>query len=238
MEFNIFGIKINIKRELAVIMAVFLIVIIGLIGFIIARSDKGIIIETRAEYSDTGETSLPLNPENGAGEQNENNKQEEEIKVYVVGCVKQPGIVTLKKGQLIDDAIKAAGGATDEADMDNINLVYALRENVMLRIYSKEESHLRKGTGEAGSAVDIIRDGGEAVSIRNGDEKGPGAKININTASAGELDTLPGIGEATANDIIAYRKKHGPFKKIEDIMNVPGIKQSRFNNIKEYITVD
>jgi len=62
--------------------------------------------------------------------------------------------------------------------------------------------------------------------------------VNINTAGVDELDTLPGIGEAKARDIIAYREKHGRFGRIEDIMKVPGIKQNRFESIKDFITVD
>ena len=61
--------------------------------------------------------------------------------------------------------------------------------------------------------------------------------ININTASISELDQLPGIGETRAQDIIIYRDIHGPFEKIEDLMNVPGIGESTFNNIKDYITI-
>jgi len=95
----------------------------------------------------------------------------------------------------------------------------------------------------AGAGVVIIRDSGNVEILDNNSgqangSKAVGGKININTASAEELDTLPGIGRATAADIIEYREKHGKFKKIEDIMKVTGIKENKFNKIKDYITVD
>jgi competence protein ComEA len=178
----------------------------------------------------------------------------EAIKVYVVGCVKNPGIVTIEKGQMIYDAIVMAGGLTQEADSGNINMVYKLNENVMLCIKSKKEAEKEAKQGpdkgaepSAGNHVVIVRESGEsAVLIGDGDDgNGEGAKednktklININTATADELDTLPGVGEATARDIITFREKNGGFNKIEDIMRVPRIKQNRFDSIKDYITVD
>jgi competence protein ComEA len=141
-------------------------------------------------------------------------------------------------------------------------MVYILNENVMLHICSKKEAAKsnqtvsqvsasssgstptqKSSSNQAGSGIRIIKDAGSAVV--SGQNAGQGAspvngsgKININTASAAELDTLPGIGEATANDIISYREKNGPFKDIKDIMKIPRIKDSRFNAIKDLITVN
>ncbi len=195
---------------------------------------------------------------------------EDMINIYVVGCVKNPGIVQLKKGQLIDDAIKKAGGATSDADLNTINLVYKLNENLMLNILPKAgtgaatKATTGTGTGagtgattkattnvssktaattnasnasqEAGAGVLITRDSGGSV-VNETMEK-TNAKVNINTATAAELDTLPGIGEATAGDIIDYREKNGAYKQIQDIMKVTGIKESKFNKIKDHITVE
>ncbi|HEY8350847.1 MAG TPA: helix-hairpin-helix domain-containing protein [Clostridiales bacterium] len=165
------------------------------------------------------------------------NGKEDEIKVYVVGCVKNPGIVTLTRGQMVFDAVREAGGLTEDADADNINMVYSLNENVMLVIKSKKEN---KAVGEG--AVVRSDSGPGAEVIGGGDDAANGRDdmrlVNINTAGVDELDTLPGIGEAKARDIIAYREKHGRFGRIEDIMKVPGIKQNRFESIKDFITVD
>jgi len=190
---------------------------------------------------DEGNKVETSNIEKGSIENDNEDTKTEEIKVYVIGCVRNPGIVTLKKGQLIDDAVKAAGGLTDDADIYNINLVYSLNENMMLRIKSKNEVNEEVNEdekSEEGKGVVIITDEGAAVNTAGQSTNSKSGKININTASVSELDTLPGIGIATANDIVAYREANGNFKSIEDIMKVPRIKENRFNNIKDFITVD
>jgi competence protein ComEA len=190
-----------------------------------------------------GSGSLEIsNPVEGSGGGSAGNSGQpagntDQIKVYVVGCVKKPGIVTLTKGQMIYDAVREAGGLTEDADADNINMVLSLNENVMLVIKSKEEN---KAAGEgavvysdSGPGAELIGGGANTVSGRDGIKT-----VNINTAGIDELDTLPGIGEAKARDIIAYREKYGRFVTIEDIMKVPGIKKNRFESIRDYITVD
>lgn len=178
----------------------------------------------------------------------------EQIKVYVVGCVNKPGIVMLDKGQVIDDAVRLAGGLTEEADADNINMVYKLNENTMLYIKSKKELAgtvksvvvKSKETGILGKGAEILNDSGSSVEVRGsgagGDGDGSGTEgdraVNINTADTAELDKLPGVGEATAREIITYREKNGPFRKIEDIMKVPRIKQGRFDSIKDLICIN
>lgn len=186
----------------------------------------------------------------------------EQIKIYVVGCVKNPGIVTLGKGQMIDDAVRLAGGLTAEADAESINMVYELNENAMLYIKSGKEAEagakstvsvntVVKPASERtypGKGAELIRDSGGSAAVAGGGsgenggkeagDKGKTGRVNINTADAAELDTLPGIGEVTAGDIISFREENGPFTKTEDIMKVPRIKQNRFDSIKEFITVD
>ncbi len=163
--------------------------------------------------------------------------EEGKIKVYVVGCVRKPGIVTLLKGSMICDAVSEAGGLTEEADRDNINMVYSLNENVMLYIKSKKDESDGLGKGAV-----IVSDSGKGAEVIGKGDDPAGADrnvlVNINTAGVDELDTLPGIGEATARDIIAYRDKYGGFGVIEDIMKVPRIKDNRFESIRDYITVE
>jgi len=238
MTIKLFDMEIYIKKEYVAVIIIFLIAAAAAIGYLVMQSDKKIIIDAQQDAPDVQAEHTAAGAESQKEGNDNGDEAEEEIKVYVVGCVKNPGIVVLKKGQLIADAINAAGGAAENADMENINLVYKLKDNVMLYIKSKDEAQTDGKAGEAGKGVDIVRDSGGVVVNSGSSETKTGGKININTASVDELDTLPGIGEATAGDIIAYREKNGPFKKIEDIMNVPRIKQSRFNNIKDFITVD
>ena len=160
------------------------------------------------------------------------------IKIYVVGCVNKPGIITLEKGSMICDAVSKAGGLTDNADKENINMVFSLNENSMLYIKSKKDNNNGLGKG-----ADVICDSGPGTEvIGTGGDTAAGAEstalININTAGADVLDTLPGIGEATAMDIIAYRDRYGGFTTVEDIMKVPRIKDKRFESIRDFITVE
>ncbi len=257
MSWNIFNKEIKLKMGIFVALVGTLIVSTGVIGFLLSR-DKSEIIVSKPENTGTKSMSVSSLPE--ATQIAEQNEIVEEIKVYVVGEVNKPGVVTLKKGQIIDDAIKAAGGPTGKADMENINLAYELQDNVMLKIYPKLSSTPIKGevknqqinasvnlqtpatTHNQGFAgIEIKSDSGGAV-IKDNDEEdksdGKKGKININTATEEELDSLPGIGPSTAAKIISFREKSGNFKKIEDIMNVTGIGESKFGDIKEFISVN
>lgn len=264
MKVNVFGNQMELKTEAVVIAGAIIILLGCLVGYIFFRDNSDIIIEavennTTAATAGTTSTASLQNVQNESQTTGEAIAVKEQIKVYVVGCVKEPGIVTLEKGQLIDDAVRKAGGLTGEADAGSINMVYELNENAMLYIKSKKELEPKQSTGSGSTAVMnavgngglgkgavIIRDSGDSAEII-GNEAGNSVEnsnssktssININTAGAGELDTLPGVGEATARDIIAFREKNGPFRKIEDIMKVPRIKQNRFESIKEFISVD
>lgn len=141
------------------------------------------------------------------------------IWVYVVGEVNLPGVYSLDTGALISDAIEAAGGFTDQGDREAVNLVTVLRDNAMIKVPAKGEST------------------GDNWLISEGTSSQASGKININTASLEELCTLSGVGESTAGKILSYREANGPFETIEDIMKVPGIKESKFAAIKEEICV-
>lgn len=242
MMFDLFGIRFNIRKEAIIAGAAALLVLGGITGYLLVRDDSDIIVETRdgtaAQKNAGGETegtsAVPAVTAPVPA-------PEKEIKVYVTGCVNRPGIVSLTKGQLIDDAIRLAGGVTPEADVEGINLVYELRENLMLYVKAKGEKEAggaEGASGEAGKGVKVVRDSAGAVINESGGGGAQSGLININTAALADLDKLPGIGEATARDIIAYRESNGPFKTIQDIMKVPRIKESRFASIKDFITVD
>lgn len=246
MTISIFGIQINLKKEVIAVIATVLIFLAALGGYLIIKSDRDIIIDFQSSKNDPlAEKDITAGNETGNGEINtetSEEKKKEEIKIYVVGCVNKPGIVTIEKGQLIDDAVKLAGGFGKDADPENINLVYKLEENLMLYIKSKKElQENAQGAGEpseAGKGVRLVKDSGGAVVNEPQYANPSNARVNINTATASELDTLPGIGEATARDIISYRENNGLFKAIQDIMKVPRIKESRFASIKDFITIN
>lgn len=147
-------------------------------------------------------------------------KNDDRIGVYISGEVKNTGVYYLKKDSRITDLINICGGLTEEADVSKINPAQKLNDSDKIIIPKKEENNLNNIEKEdENKGVDNVQD-----------------KININTATKDELTSLNGIGEATANKIINYRNKN-KFKEIEDIMNVPGIGEAKFNNIKDYICV-
>ena len=144
--------------------------------------------------------------------------------VHVCGEVANPGIYELPAGSRIYEAVKAAGGFTENAAEESVNLASPIEDGVQIRIYSKEETE----TLAAGAAP---FDGFEA----SGEGKEP--VVDLNTATKEELMTLSGIGESRAEDIIRYREENGGFQNIEDIMKVSGIKDAAFQKIKDRITV-
>lgn len=244
MILNLFGRKIYVRKDIIAGLIAFMVVGLGVAGFMIGKGDRAVIIPASSDVQQAGSEDNAA--DNKQLPEKEEPQAEEQIKVYVTGCVNNPGIVTVKKGEIIDEAIKLAGGATEEADMGNINLVYKLRENVTLHVKSREESKNSSrepveqkwsSSGEAGPGINISADGSGAVLKPEQPGNAP-KKVNINSAPQSELETLPGVGKETAKDIISYREKSGGFKTINDIMKVSGIKESRFNKIKDSIVVD
>jgi competence protein ComEA len=140
------------------------------------------------------------------------------VRVYVSGAVNTPGVYTLSPHSLVDDALKAAGGASAEADLDRINLA--------LEVHDQQQIHVPR-QGDSSQAV--------AANVTAAQEPD---HVNINTATLAELDKLPKIGPSTAQHIIDYRTKNGPFKKIEDLKNVSGIGDVTFEALKDLITVE
>ncbi len=148
------------------------------------------------------------------------------VTVYVCGAVRHPGVYELAGGARIVDALDAAGGMNPAADHDHINQAMLLQDGVRVYIPTMEETAL---AGTAGTGVFSDSIGAEDPQA--------GGKVNINTADAAELMTLPGIGEAKAALIIEYREQNGRFGSIEDIMNISGIKEGMFNRIKDKISI-
>lgn len=157
------------------------------------------------------------------GEDTEENVVPAKIMVHITGQVKDQGVVLLDEGSRIVDAIEAAGGETDDADLAKLNLAYVLNDGEKIYVPSKSEQN---------QEIEYVTtaSGGDSMSSNS-------SIININTAGQTELMELPGIGESIANKIIAYREENGKFKTIEDIKNVPGIGDSKFANIKDMIKV-
>lgn len=142
------------------------------------------------------------------------------IVVHIIGEINKPGIVELEEGARVIDAIKKAGCTTEKADLAQINLAYILKDGQKIYIPNTEDNDKKIEYNTANIENNIKEE-----------------KININTADEDELQRLPGVGASTAAKIIKYREENGSFRKIEDIQNVKGIGEAKYNDLKEQIEV-
>ena len=155
------------------------------------------------------------------------------IVVHVVGAVVSPGVVVLADGARVADAIAAAGGAASDADTEQLNLARVLGDGEQVRV-----PHV----GEQLAAPDPApsppgASGGGAAAGASGGRAPAAGPININTASASELEALPGIGPALAARIVEYRDGHGPFASVDDLTDVPGIGPAKLEALRSQATV-
>ncbi len=174
------------------------------------------VIELEQESIRTG---MAADPDETADCEPQNN-----VTVYVCGAVNHPGVYELPEGTRIVDALHAAGGMDPFADHDHINQAMLLEDGARIYIPTSDET-------------EGISPGGDISGMDLSASEGTPARINLNTADAAQLMTLPGIGEAKAALIIQYREENGRFNAIEDIMKINGIKEGMFNRIRDMITV-
>ena len=159
----------------------------------------------------------------------EENNNQEKIVIHITGAICNEGIYELEENSIIADAVKMAGGLKEDADLKQINLAYVLEDGMKINIPSKNDN----SNENINNTENYITK--EKLNSSNNTNSAKTSKININSATQTELETLPGIGPSTALKIINYRKEKGKFNKIEDIKNVNGIGESKFNKIKEFI---
>ena len=211
----------NKKKIISVILVIALIVGFVIYMVINNQEDKTIDLNTiLVEQNNTIDNQI----------EKENLEEEEsiqEIVIHITGEVKKEGVVYLKEGSRVVDAIQEAGGETKEADLSQVNLAYVLQDGEKIYIPNKNE--------KVSKNIEYTMGGNSNVTDKK--EEREEEKVNINTSSEEELDQLPGIGPATARKIIDYRNEHGKFGKIEDIKNVKGIGDAKYNDIKDCITV-
>jgi competence protein ComEA len=148
----------------------------------------------------------------------------EPIVVYVLGAVERPGIYTIPRGSRLIDAVQAAGGFIEGAEIADLNVAVVVEDGERIEI---------PGSGELPTPVFTIGESGLVTTAT----PNPDALIDINTADAALLDTLPGVGPTTAQKIIEYREENGPFTRVDDLLKVPGIGPSTLEQIRSLVTV-
>jgi competence protein ComEA len=145
------------------------------------------------------------------------------VVVYVCGAVARPGVYSLDQGSRVADALAAAGGASAKAEVSSINLAAKLSDGQQVVVP-------KKGAAAPAAAPAAGASGAAAGT-------GPTAIVNLNTATAAELDALQGVGPSTAQKIIDYRTANGGFKSVDELKNVAGIGDAKFAALKPYVTV-
>jgi competence protein ComEA len=150
--------------------------------------------------------------------------------VHVVGAVRRPGVYRLRLGQRVEDAIRRAGGASDATDLQAINLAAKIADGQQVVVPR------RAAAGGSGAAATGAGPGGAAAG---GGAAGaaPSAPINLNSATAEQLDTLDGVGPATVQKILEYRTQHGGFASLDDLAQVSGIGPKKLEALKTQVTV-
>jgi competence protein ComEA len=208
--------KLTPKEQKLLILLVCLLVIGLVLRFALPEHDTALITKT----AETGSKDNSMEADEGKESLDPEN---EVVVVHVTGAVKNPGVYILQKGSRVFHVVEEAGGALEDADLERINLAQHLYD---------------------GQPVFVPRKGGESspqpagLTSYQGESFSTGIhKININTASKSQLETLPGIGSAKAQNIINYREKYGPFQRIEDLVKVSGIGDKTLEGIRDLITV-
>jgi competence protein ComEA len=205
------GLLAGAGRQRAAVAVLVLAALLGA-GVVWLRAAPHLTVPAADEAAGAAAEPLPRAlPEGRAGDR---------VAVHVTGRVRRPGMVRLAAGSRVQDAIRAAGGAAAGADLDAVNLARKLVDGEQVRVPARGEPAAAAAAGLAGP-------GGAA---------GAGTPLDLNTATVEQLDTLPGVGEVTAGHIVAYRSAH-PFGSVDELLEVPGIGQRRFEQLKDLVTV-
>jgi competence protein ComEA len=196
---------------------------LGLVLRLVLPENETFVAQGTGMLQGAGQKGMFIKNEHGAEEESGDVFSPEEEKliiVHITGAVTNPGVYTLEEGSRVFHVVEKAGGHLEDADLERINLAQPLYDGQPVFIPRKSDRDNSSSTGGPSPAGD--------PSV---------AKVNINTASKAQLETLPGIGSVKAQNIISYREKNGPFQRIEDLVNVNGIGEKTLEGMKDFITI-
>jgi competence protein ComEA len=205
------------------------VVLVVLLGWRVLRSDgeastapvpgRGVATTTTAAASDGPSVSVAPARDGSAT-------------VHVVGAVRRPGVYRLRLGQRVEDAIRRAGGASGATDLQAINLAAKIADGQQIVVPRRAAT-----VGEGGPAAVGRAAAGAAVGGGGAAGAAPSGPINLNSAIAEQLDTLDGVGPATAAKILEYRTQHGGFSSVDELAQIPGIGPKKLEELKAQVTV-
>jgi general secretion pathway protein K len=204
---------------------------LGLLGVIAAgfillqgRDQGGTDVQQLTEQ--TSSSSSYMNEKSDkSNEISQAETEDQLVTVDVKGAVKKPGVYQLQSNSRVHDALEKAGGLTDEADLKSVNQAQKLSDEAVVYVAKVGEN-----------AVDVTTSAPASATSGTGQAKS--ALVNLNTATEADFQTISGIGQKRAQDIIAYREANGRFKSVDELKNVSGIGAKTLEKLKEYVTVD
>lgn len=194
----------------------------------VAELAQGTVASSKTESEEISTGTKKNSQKEKAEPQTSSSEESEFLTVDVKGAVKNPGIYQLKKTSRINDAIQKAGGLTTDADSKSINLAQKLTDEAVVYVATMGENaaSVSSNTGQSSTS------GTSEVASQKGN------KVNLNTADLSELQTISGIGQKRAQDILDYREANGKFNSVDDLKNVSGVGAKTLEKLKEYVTVD
>ena len=204
---------------------------LGLLGVIAAgfillqgRDQGGTDVQQLTEQTSSS-SSYKDEKSNKSNEISQAETDDQLVTVDVKGAVKKPGVYQLQSNSRVHDALEKAGGMTEEADLKSVNQAQKLSDEAVVYVAKVGEN-----------AVDVTTSAPASATSGTGQAKS--ALVNLNTATEADFQTISGIGQKRAQDIIAYREANGRFKSVDDLKNVSGIGAKTLEKLKEYVTVD
>jgi competence protein ComEA len=203
-------VPVNVSRSTALVLVCALLAVLVLAGNRLARTGA----------STAPDVVAPLEPIAPA--------VPDKLVVHVVGAVRRPGLYRLREGERVADAVARAGGATRRADLAALNLAAPLVDGTQVLVPARVVSTMAGAPGESPSG-----------SVVAGGSPAPGGakpKVSLATATAEQLDELPGVGPITAQKILDYRTEHGPFRSVDDLDEVPGIGPATIEELRDLVT--
>jgi competence protein ComEA len=205
---------ISVSRPTALVLASTLLAVLVIAGHRLAQTGS----------ARPPDVVVPLEPVSSGTR--EPSRHASAVVVHVVGAVRRPGLMRLREGARVADAVARAGGATRGADLAAVNLAAPVVDGIQILVPR------RAPTAADGTVVGPDSEAGASAGVA----AGVGPKLSLATATAEELDELPGVGPVTAQKILDYRSQHGPFGSVDDLDAVPGIGPARIEQLRDLVT--
>lgn len=187
----------------------------------------------KMSQSSSANTSASAKVNSASSASNSATTNSKTVTCDISGAIKHQGVYTLKNGARLQELIEAAGGTTGKVQLKAINRAILLKDQDKIHIPYKGEKVESAATAGTGTSTNST----STSSNSSASNQESGEKVNLNTADVAGLQKLTGIGEKKAEQIIAYREQNGPFKKVEDLMQVSGIGEKTFASLKDQLTV-